>query len=441
MIEKMKNQPDTNLKEEVQGEQAMIEFDETPTATANIKVMGIGGGGGNAIRNMIQGGLDGVEFIAANTDLQALEGNGAHLKLQLGQHLTRGLGAGSDPQIGRNAALEDSATITEALEGADMVFVTAGMGGGTGTGAAPIVAALARESGALTVGVVTKPFSFEGRRRMMQAEEGLAALETAVDTLITIPNDRLLAVAPPDTPALNAFALADDVLLQAVQGISDLIIVPGYVNVDFADVRTIMRQTGRALMGTGRASGPNRAEEAAQLAISSPLLEDCSIDGATGILINITGGSDLGLHEINLASSLIMEAADEEANIIFGTVVDENMHDEIKVTVIATGFGLGNASEAMSEYEEQLSTYGRRRDFREEQPSSTGDEVVAVPIRQRNSTSMPAVEAAEEVPQRSTRRMATFTPAQGQSVVESGEHEEIEEPAFLRKLKRSGHRW
>jgi cell division protein FtsZ len=344
----------------------MFEFDKKSGNAAAIKVIGVGGAGGNAIQNMIHSGLEGVEFIVANTDLQALARSEADVKIQIGSHLTRGLGAGADPTIGRNAALEDSEAISEALNGADMVFVTAGMGGGTGTGAAPIVAALAKEHGALTVGVVTKPFFFEGRMRMRAADDGLAQLGSAVDTLITIPNDRLLALAPPDTPALKAFELADEVLLNAVQGISDLITIPGYVNVDFADVRTIMARNGRALMGTGTASGPGRAEEAASLAISSPLLEDCSIEGATGILINITGGTDLGLHEINIASSLIQDAAHPDANIIFGTVVDESLRDELKVTVIATGFVSDKGEKARSEYEQadnHMAAANRRREI------------------------------------------------------------------------------
>src|SRR4051794_4247148 len=317
---------------------ALLEFDDEPTNRAKIKVIGVGGGGGNAINTMIEASLEGVDFIAANTDIQALESNQAPLKIALGGALTKGLGAGANPDIGRNAALEDIAKLTETLQQADMVFVTAGMGGGTGTGAAPIIAQVARECGALTVGVVTKPFSFEGRKRRRQAEEGIACLQACVDTLITIPNDRLLSVAGQKTTMLDAFRKADDVLLNAVQGISDLITIPGLINVDFADVRTIMSNMGRALMGTGRAVGERRALEAAQQAISSPLLEDVSITGATGILINITGGPDLTLFEVNEASTLIQEAAHEDANIIFGSVIDANLTDEVRITVIATGF-------------------------------------------------------------------------------------------------------
>lgn len=316
---------------------ALLEFDDSHNH-AKIKVIGVGGGGGNAINTMIQCRLEGVDFIAANTDLQALESNQAPIKIPLGGNLTKGLGAGANPEIGRNAALEDRDRIAEVLSGADMVFVTAGMGGGTGTGAAPVIAEVARECGSLTVGVVTKPFSFEGKKRRRQAEEGILVLSEAVDTLITIPNDRLLTIAGQKTTMLDAFRKADEVLLNAVQGISNLITIPGLINVDFADVKTIMSNMGRALMGTGRASGERRALEAAQQAISSPLLEDVSITGATGILINITGGPDLTLFEVNEASSLIQEAAHEDANIIFGSVIDPSLLDEVRITVIATGF-------------------------------------------------------------------------------------------------------
>jgi cell division protein FtsZ len=315
---------------------ALLEFDEV--SSARIVVVGVGGGGGNAVNTMISSRLDGVEFVAANTDCQALEANMAGVKIQLGSAITRGLGAGANPEVGRNAAHESMDRIREIVEGADMVFVTAGMGGGTGTGAAPVIAQIAKECGALTVGVVTKPFNFEGKKRRRQAEEGIANLGAAVDTLITIPNQRLLSVAGQSTTMLEAFRRADDVLLNAVQGISDLITVPGLINVDFADVRTIMSCMGRALMGTGRAKGDRRSLEAAQQAINSPLLEDVSIEGATGILINITGGPDLTLFEVNEASSLIQEAAHEEANIIFGSVIDANLKEEVRITVIATGF-------------------------------------------------------------------------------------------------------
>src|SRR5262245_8570601 len=315
---------------------ALIEFDDV--SHAKILVIGVGGGGGNAVNTMISGNLDGVEFVVANTDLQALEANMAPHKIQLGSALTKGLGAGANPEVGKRSAEESMQSIADLISGADMVFVTAGMGGGTGTGAAPVIAQIARDCGALTVGVVTKPFGFEGKKRQKQAVEGIERLERAVDTLIVIPNNRLLALVGMQTSMVEAFRKADSVLLNAVQGISDLMTVPGLINVDFADVRTIMSQMGRALMGTGIGSGKRRAIEAAETAISSPLLEDVSIDGATGILINITGGPDLTLHEVNEASSLIQQAAHEDANIIFGSVIDPNLSEEVRITVIATGF-------------------------------------------------------------------------------------------------------
>jgi cell division protein FtsZ len=312
--------------------------DDPPITGARIKVIGIGGGGGNAVNRMIEAGIEGIEFLVANTDLQALKRSRAPIKIQLGSRLTKGLGAGADPVVGREAALEDTDKIIEVLEGADMVFVTTGLGGGTGTGGAPIIASLATELNALTVAVVTKPFHFEGRRRMQQAEQGLRELQECVDTVITIPNERLLHTVDRGASLADSFRVADDVLRQAVQGISDLITVPGLINLDFADVKTIMAGMGMALMGAGRATGENRAIEATQQAISSPLLEEATIQGARGVLINITGGPDLTLFEVNAASSIIREAADEDANIIFGAVIDENMHDEMRITVIATGF-------------------------------------------------------------------------------------------------------
>jgi cell division protein FtsZ len=305
---------------------------------ANIKVVGIGGGGGNAVNRMIEAGIEGVQFLVANTDLQALKSSRASIKIQIGEKLTRGLGAGGDPEVGRRSALEDTEKIIEALEGADMVFITTGLGGGTGTGAAPIIASLATELGALTVAVVTKPFRFEGRRRQRQGEQGLNELRECVDTVITIPNERLLNAVSKGTPFLESFKLADDVLRQAVQGISDIITVPGLINVDFADVKTIMAGMGMALMGTGSAAGENRALEATQRAISSPLLEEASIEGAKGLLVNVTGGTDLTLFEVNEAMSIIHDSADPDANIIFGAVLDEQLADEMKITVIATGF-------------------------------------------------------------------------------------------------------
>lgn len=315
----------------------MLEFDTDLNQFAAIKVIGVGGGGNNAVNRMINAGLKGVEFLSVNTDAQALNLSRAAQKVQIGIKLTKGLGAGANPEIGAKAAEESRDELMQALKGADMVFVTAGMGGGTGTGGAPIVAEVAKEAGALTVGVVTRPFSFEGRKRAMQAEKGIAELKSKVDTLIVIPNDRLMQVVDKHTTIQEAFRIADDVLRQGVQGISDLIAMPGFINLDFADVKTIMMNTGSALMGIGQAAGENRAAEAARKAISSPLLET-SIEGARGVLLNITGGSDLTLFEITEASEIIAEAADPEANIIFGAVIDDNLKDEIRVTVIATGF-------------------------------------------------------------------------------------------------------
>ena len=323
--------------EQGKGRRPMFELDEE-RGGAKIKVIGLGGGGSNAVNRMMAARFTGVEFIIANTDVQALRASPALTKIQLGARLTNGLGAGSDPEIGRNAAQEDREQIKQILQGADMVFVTAGLGGGTGTGSAPVVAAVAKELGILTVAVVTKPFSFEGRRRAQQAEAGLGELRSVVDTLITIPNERLLAVVDRGTPLLEAFKVADTVLLQAVQGISDLILVPGLINLDFADVRTIMSGMGMALMGAGTGKGEHRALDAAQKAVASPLLDETSIDGARGILINFTGGPDLSIHEVVEAAKIVQEAAHEDANIIFGAVIDEGLHDEVRITVIATGF-------------------------------------------------------------------------------------------------------
>src|SRR3954471_17417456 len=316
-----------------------IEFaDEQQEYQARIKVIGCGGSGGNAVNTMINFGLEGVEFIVVNTDAQALNGNAAPTKLNIGGAVTRGLGAGADPERGRKAAMEDHQRIKELIGGADMVFVCAGMGGGTGTGAAPVIAQIAREEGALTVGVVTKPFLFEGRQRSRRAELGLAQLTESVDTLITIPNQKLLMLGEDDLSFIDAFRKADEVLYQAVKGISDLITQNGIVNVDFADVKTVMASMGRALMGTGIAKGANRARLAAEMAVASPLLDDISVEGATGVLINIVGGSDLKMREIQEAASLVQEQAHEDANIIFGASIDEQLGDNVKVTVIATGF-------------------------------------------------------------------------------------------------------
>src|SRR5580704_3813285 len=316
-----------------------LQLDEGEGPAARIKVVGIGGGGGNAVNRMVGTGLDGVEFVVANTDLQALRTNAAPTKLQIGRKVTKGLGAGADPNVGRSAALEDTDRIIQALDRADLVFVTTGLGGGTGTGAAPVIASLASELGALTIAVVTKPFKFEGKKRQIQAERGLEALRDCVDTIITIPNERLLTIIDRTTPLTEAFATADDVLRQAIQGISDLILVPGLINLDFADVKTIMSGMGMAMMGTGIAEGEDRAMEAARRAISSPLLEGASVNGSRGVIINVTGGPDLSLVEVSEASSIVQEAADEDANIIFGAVVDPTLKGKVKITVIATGFG------------------------------------------------------------------------------------------------------
>ncbi len=326
----------------------MLEFDTSLDQLAVIKVIGVGGGGNNAVNRMIEHGVQGVEFIAVNTDAQALNLSKAEVKLQIGGKLTRGLGAGANPEVGKKAAEESREQIEEALRGADMVFVTAGMGGGTGTGAAPVIAQIAREIGALTVGVVTRPFTFEGRKRSTQAIGGIGAMKEAIDTLIVIPNDRLLEIVDKNTPMLEAFREADNVLRQGVQGISDLIAVPGLINLDFADVKTIMSNKGSALMGIGISTGENRAAEAAKKAISSPLLET-SIDGAKGVLMNITGGSNLSLFEVQEAADIVASASDEDVNMIFGSVINDNLKDEIVVTVIATGFN-----------EEQLTTRSTR---------------------------------------------------------------------------------
>jgi len=316
----------------------MFSFQEDEILPVHIKVIGVGGAGCNAVNTMIESGLSRVEFIAANTDVQALGRSRAAIKIQMGPERTKGLGAGAKPEVGREAALESQDHIRDTLEGSEMVFVTAGMGGGTGTGSAPIVASIARELGILTVGVVTKPFQYEGHRRMSHAEEGLNELKKHVDTLLVIPNQRLLAIVDKTTPLLEAFKVADDVLRQAIQGIADVITTTGHVNVDFADVRTVMTYTGRAVMGMGVAKGTNRASEAAQKAISSPLLEDGSVEGARGVLLNITGGANMSLHEVDEAASIIREAADPQANIIVGQVINQEMKDELVVTVIATGF-------------------------------------------------------------------------------------------------------
>lgn len=344
----------------------MLEFDTNLDSLATIKVIGVGGGGNNAVNRMIEHGVQGVEFIAVNTDAQALNLSKAEIKMQIGGKLTRGLGAGANPEVGKKAAEESKEQIEEALRGADMVFVTAGMGGGTGTGAAPVIAQIAREIGALTVGVVTRPFTFEGRKRSNQASGGIAAMKEGVDTLIVIPNDRLLEIVDKSTPMLEAFREADNVLRQGVQGISDLIATPGLINLDFADVKTIMSNKGSALMGIGAASGENRATEAAKKAVSSPLLET-SIDGAQGVLMNITGGTSLSLYEVQEAADIVASASDQEVNMIFGSVINEDLKDDIVVTVIATGFN----EEVIQPPKQTRPTFGGMKPNQSPNPSSS----------------------------------------------------------------------
>jgi cell division protein FtsZ len=374
-----------------------IDFaDEARSYTARIKVVGVGGSGGNAINTMIHFGLEGVEFITVNTDAQALNGNTAAVKIPIGASITRGLGAGADPDKGRKAALEDVTRLKEVLEGADMVFVTAGMGGGTGTGAAPVIAQLAREVGALTVGVVTKPFVFEGKQRARRAEQGISQLTQHVDTLITIPNEKLMSIANDDLTFVDAFRKADEVLFSAVRGISDLITLDGIVNVDFADVRTVMNAMGRALMGTGCAKGEGRARLAAEQAVTSPLLDDISVEGATGVLINIVGGADMKMKEIQEAASYIQEQAHEDANIIFGASIDESMGEALKVTVIATGFDSSADAIAVDVVHET----GRRPVQRPAARESVG------PAATSRSAAMRPELAREMVPALSPRRSA-----------------------------------
>jgi cell division protein FtsZ len=399
----------------------MIEYTDKQD-TARIKVIGVGGGGGNAINTMVAGRLEGVEFIAANTDIQALAANKATVKIQLGRSASRGLGAGANPEIGRAGALEERDQIAAALEGADMVFVTAGMGGGTGTGGAPVVADIAKASGALTVGVVTKPFIFEGNKRRKQAEAGIAELAAAVDTLIVIPNQRLLSVAGENMSLADAFKRADEVLLNAVQGISDLITVHGIVNVDFADVRTIMSGQGMALMGTGRSAGERRAIEAMQAAISSPLLEDVTLDGATGLLVNITGGPNLTLFEVNEAVTMAQSAADADANIIFGSVIDERLGDEVKITVIATGF------QAQSERSRQLARTPAPVEVRREQPVRTMPPPLPVEAKQKEPIRLQPVAAPVTAPVRQPVSVRREPP-----VFKPADEDQYDIPAFLRR--------
>jgi cell division protein FtsZ len=415
-----------------------IQFNEEPRNNAKIKVIGVGGGGGNAVNRMICAGVEGVEFIVANTDLQALQMSHAPVKIQLGTKLTNGLGAGANPEMGRRGALEDADKIIEALEGADMVFVTTGLGGGTGTGAAPIIASLASEMGALTVAVVTKPFAFEGRRRMAQAERGLAELIDSIDTTIVIPNEKLLAVAQ-DAGFFESFRIADDILRQAVQGISDIITIPGIINRDFADVKTIMAGMGYAVMGTAMARGERRATEAAQAAISSPLLEAGAIDGARGILINITGSSSLKLAEVNEASTIIQSAAHEDANIIFGAVQDEKLKDELKITVIATGFKNDvparkdrtvNAAQAAISTARTASAY-QIQAAPPIQRAVNGTHIPHVPHGSQPATHAAAAPIPTRMvsPTRESPNLATMT----ESIKTAVEHDDLDVPAFIRK--------
>jgi cell division protein FtsZ len=418
-----------------------LRLEEEASAGARIKVIGIGGGGSNAVNRMVQVGLDGVEFIVANTDLQALKASPAPVKIQIGTKLTKGLGAGADPNVGREAALEDTDKVIQALDGADMIFVTTGLGGGTGTGAAPVIASLAGELGALTIAVVTKPFKFEGRKRLLQAERGLEALRDSVDTIITIPNERLLTIIDRMTPMVDAFATADDVLRQAIQGISDLILVPGLINLDFADVKTIMAGMGFAMMGTGVAEGQDRAVEAARRAISSPLLEGASVNGARGVIINVTGGPDLSLVEVSEASSIVQEAADEDANIIFGAVVDPSLKGKVKITVIATGFGppatTQTTTRPASTTPVDMSIYAEHAKVRAEAPAAVAASAAAaaamsaqrLSLARRPALDLSAVKAAAG-PAAAARGAAEGEP-DAEPELELGSAFDV--PAFLRR--------
>ncbi|HVG53359.1 MAG TPA: cell division protein FtsZ [Vicinamibacterales bacterium] len=423
-----------------EAEKLRLTLDPETRRAAAIKVVGVGGGGSNAVNRMVEVGLSGVEFIVANTDVQALDYNKAAVKVQIGNKLTKGLGAGADPNIGRQAALEDTESIIHALSGADMIFVTTGLGGGTGTGAAPVIASLASELGALTIAVVTKPFRFEGKKRLIQAEAGLEALRECVDTVITIPNERLLSIIDRKTSLTQAFTMADDVLRQAIQGISDLILVPGLINLDFADVKTIMSGMGVAMMGTGVGEGDGRAMLAAQRAVSSPLLEDGSVTGARGVIINVTGGPDMSLMEVNEASCVIQEAAHEDANIIFGAVVDPNLDGKIKITVIATGFDKGTRAALptptdLTPYKEHLAATSVARAAVEQQapaPQQASAQQMASPQVSATQTSFAASVAVNRRPP------IELSPLAAAANGGSGDHTfELESPydmpAFLRR--------
>ena len=412
---------DEAVRGELESEKSprLMIHDPVDTTGACIKVIGVGGGGSNAVNRMVRSGVSAVEFIVANTDAQALRNSEAPLGIQIGGKLTKGLGAGAMPPVGRQAALEDTGQIISALDGADMVFVTAGLGGGTGTGAAPVIANLATELGALTVAVVTKPFVFEGRRRQMQAEQGLAELRECVDTMITIPNDRLLTTTDRSTLLSDAFACADDVLRQAIQGIADLILKPGLINLDFADVKAIMSGAGLAVMGTGVGHGANKAKDAANAAVSSPLLEDATVEGSRGVIINITGGNDLSLAEVHEATSVIQASAHEDANIIFGVVIDHDMEDEVKLTAIATGVGGGEADaskgdRANADTPVDLQQYA---DWKDE--AGVGGLSADAPLRRAPAITLPTPVGAE--------------PSQDGGAGEAPADAEIETPVFLRR--------
>jgi cell division protein FtsZ len=410
-----------------------LTLDHEARRRATIKVVGVGGGGSNAVNRMVEVGLGGVEFIVTNTDLQALDHNKAAVKLQIGQRLTRGLGAGADPNVGRQAALEDTDSILQSLSGADMIFVTSGLGGGTGTGAAPVIASLASELGALTIAVVTKPFRFEGRKRAVQAEAGLEALRDCVDTVITIPNERLLSIIDRQTTLTQAFSIADDVLRQAIQGISDLILVPGLINLDFADVKTIISGMGVAMMGTGVAEGDGRAVLAAQKAISSPLLEDGSVTGARGVIINVTGGPDLSLMEVNEASCIINEAAHEDANIIFGAVVDPALTGKIKITVIATGFDHKQGNRSSSVHTPvDLGTYAAVHGVCTESPPAAAMQDAAVEATVGPVLQVPASRRAPEVSAPAEVLRQTMLAA-GPDDLRLDMSSPLDVPAFLRR--------
>jgi cell division protein FtsZ len=404
----------------------MNQLDQQSKQAAKIRVVGVGGAGCNAVNTMINASLDRVDFIAANTDIQALAANNAQTRIQIGATLTKGLGAGANPEVGREAALESREQIASHLAGADMVFVTAGMGGGTGTGAAPIIADIAKELGALTVGVVTKPFLFEGNKRRKHAEQGLIELKAAVDTLITIPNQRLLTLSEQAMPLLETFKKADEVLLNAVQGISDLIQYHGYINVDFADVKTIMSDRGLALMGTGRSSGERRAMIAMQQAISSPLLEDVTIDGATGLLINITGGRDMTLQEVNEALTLVHDAADPEAEIIFGSLIDEHVRDEIKITIIATGFMHREAKRAVAAVQAVQAPVVSRPSPVVERASAGREEVAALVTAKAGARTVAVAEGKSE---RHSARVAVSRDSRSLPI----DDDQFDIPTFLRR--------